>query len=145
MTNARTTRRPPLPSCLPRRQGFTLFEAAITLILLASVFTLVGTVLVGATRRGRLADQRRLAQQAAHSVLLEVTSRPWDELESIENVPITEEFAAALDDARGTVQVDPVDATAARRVTVEITWTDWTGQTVAPTKLVTWVHREGRP
>ena len=128
------------------RCGFTLVEAVVTLVLLTSVFTLIGTVLVGLNRRGRLADQRRLAQQAAHAVLLDVTSRPWDEMPSAaeghESVPT--DFANALPEMNSTVVVDDGQEPDVRRIVVEISWTDWAHRRVHPTRLVTWVHREGR-
>lgn len=125
-----------------RRRAFTLVEVATTVLLLGVVFGTVGSVLVAANRRGRLAEQRRMALQAASNLLEDLTALPWDDLPEA-SPALPTDVRSALPDAALDVRIEPMTEADVRRLVVEIRWRDASGQEVAPARLVTWVHRDG--
>ncbi|MBW3539487.1 MAG: hypothetical protein KY476_04385 [Planctomycetes bacterium] len=131
-------------AALRARRGFTLFELAVTTLVLGAAFALIGPLLVRVARSERAAEQRQIALFEVSNTLERITSLDWQSLtgESLDSLPLSETARAGLSEPNLRASVEAVKGPPeAKRIVVEIDWKDTAGVRVAPVRLVTEVYR----
>jgi hypothetical protein len=136
--------RPPRAHELARRQGATIQEAIVSLLIVSVVLVLVVQLVAGIARQQRVHGQRWLALREVGNVMEQMMSRPWAELtsETAEKQRLSEEARRRLPGATLRVRVISEDERAEfRRITVQIAWPEKDTQPLAPVRLVAWRYR----
>jgi len=130
-----------------KRRGFGIAEIAVSAILLATALVLVSQIAITLATERKGTERRQRAFQEAANVMERLTSRPWDELtpEAAKGMTLTPLTLAALREGSLSVVLTPVSGDpSAKKITVEVGWSNRSGGREAPVRLVAWVyHREG--
>ena len=130
------------------RRGTTLIEATVALMVLSAAMLALVQMLSLATQQRRLTEVRRIALEEVANQAERVAALPWqgaaaDQLKTWEP---SAALLAAIPQAKCQIAVsEEAGPPAARRVHLEITWTDADGQPALPVGLTVWKFAEGRP
>ncbi len=133
-----------MQSKLTPRQGVTIIEMTISLILMLAVLGVVTQAVVGVSRQRRVVVQRMLATQEVANITERANALSWDRLtpENVAAWSVAKELARRLPNAVLQIDVDELnDPLVAKRVTVQLVWTNHAGRQVAPVRLVSWVYQ----
>ena len=124
-----------------RRSGYSLFEIIISLGVLAVVLVVVAQSVTLVARQRRVTQRRQLALQAAENSMERLFTLPWVELstEKLMGEALPREFTSGLPGAALKIDVDEeAGPPSAKRLQVEVSWTD-TGRMVGrPVRLTAW-------
>jgi hypothetical protein len=123
----------------------TLFEVAVSAVLLGAAVTTAAQLVVWSVRLHQAALKKRCALEAATSVLDRVSARPWSEItpESAKHESLPPEASEFLTDARLNVLVaEEADRPPGKQISVEIAWGHSTGHD-QNVHLTTWVFQQG--
>ena len=128
------------------RRGFTLVEIAIAVFLLAIAMVLTAQVVGWLASARRSSERRQWAAREAAVVMERLTALPWDRLtvESVKDLPYSEQVGHELPRGELTVAVDEQAGAGSKRLSVRIRWHNQSGDWDAPVRLTAWVHRNGR-
>lgn len=133
-----------------RRRGISVLEVTLALLVLGVAITGLLQLIATAAAQRRVSETRRLAAQEVANQAERVALLSWDELtaERLAAVQPSELLLASVPSAKlqatVTAEAGPPEA---KRVRIEVQWTDATGQSPAPIGLTVWKHRtpEGAP
>ncbi|TVQ29963.1 MAG: hypothetical protein EA376_14365 [Phycisphaeraceae bacterium] len=95
----RNTLQPILKAGRHRRSGFTLLEALIASVVLATIVLAVGSSLSAARQHSMEAEKLILATICADDLLSELASLPYDELITVADIEESEGSMTTLDGA----------------------------------------------
>lgn len=147
--------RPPRNLRLPRagspshpRAAFTLFELAISAILLAAVMVSAIPALSWIVRVRQSAERRQAATLEVGNLMEQVAALPWEEItaERLAAVRLTEPVSQHLPAAELKVTVSIVETDPdAKRVFIELRWHESRAES-APTsiRLAAWIYRNAK-
>lgn len=148
MSLHRTSRRTPAAGS-PVRRGMTVIELTVAVMLLAAVFAMLGPTLTWVRQQRRVADDRQLALLELANLGERLSLRTYDELtpELLGQVTLPEEAAAELDAATLSASIADEAEPVAKRITLELAWSEDGVRPVAPLRLVLWrfPDEEGAP
>jgi hypothetical protein len=144
-------RTPPTERPPRRRRGFTVFELAMAVFLLAVAMSVTVQLLGSIAAERRAVGRRELASREVANLMERLTARPWSRLsdEGVKDAGISESGRDALPGAELTVRVDEARGgpdLPGKRVSVSLRWRNRAGEFDAPVRLTTWVYApaEGR-
>ena len=132
------------PIVSPRRATM-LLEVTIAAALLGVLMTISVRMLHVMGDRQRAAECRAAALQTVQALAEQLTNLPWEELtaQAAELVEIPEAMKPKLPGGKIKVTVvEDTDPMIAKRVTLELQWTDPRGQPAAPVQLTIWAYPE---
>jgi len=91
----------------------------------------------------RGSERRAVALEAVQAVSDQVANTPWDQLtaESAKKVTIPKQLDTYLPGAKLSISLED-EATASRRIHVDLTWNEPNGQPLAPVRLTSWIFPE---
>jgi hypothetical protein len=118
------------------------------LVVLAAAMLALAQMVALAARQRRLTEARRLAIEEVANQAERVAALPWDKVQPGEftawepSPALMTALPAAKCSAEVTAEPGPP---AARRVRLEVRWSDAAGQAVAPVGLTLWKFEEGGP
>ena len=122
-----------------KQSAFTLLElsaaAAITALLLAASLQMLQAL----TAYERAAERRAYAQQAISAVAEQVAATPWDKLSA--DAPafgIPQPLQRYLPGAKLAVALSEETSPVAKRIMLELTWSDPRGREIKPERLTAW-------
>jgi prepilin-type N-terminal cleavage/methylation domain-containing protein len=133
------------------KNGLTLLEVAISVVVLGIVSTTVAEVLQWSVAQHRAAERKRCALEIATTILDEFTVRDWSAITAADAAKINLSVVAAqtLRDPHLVVQVNAEKSAGksddagkgldAKRVSVEITWINSGSPQTDRVQLSTWV------
>jgi Tfp pilus assembly protein PilV len=145
MGSLRPSRWPDRPNGRRRRRGMTIFEVAVSTVVLGAAVTTAAQLVVWSVGLHQAALKKRCALEAATSVLDRVSLRPWSEItpESVKRETLPSEASEFLSDARLSVDVaEQADRLPAKQISVEIEWAHSAGHD-QKVHLTTWVFQPG--
>jgi type II secretory pathway pseudopilin PulG len=122
-------------------------ELIVAMILLGTAMTIVVPTLGWMGVQTRVARQREAAIQGLHSLMDELTTRPYAELtpEAAGKIKLPEALDAQLPGARLTVEIAETKDSS-KRIQARLTWNQRNGSPLAPVRVTAWVHeREAQP
>lgn len=123
-----------------KRHAFTLLElsaaAAITALLLAASLQMLHAL----SAYERSAERRAYAQQAIAAAAEQAAGTPWEKLsaEAPPKVDIPQPLQKYLPGAKLTVAVADEKLPAAKRIMLELAWSDPRSREIKPERLTTW-------
>ena len=126
-----------------RRSGFTLTEVTLALVIAATAAGGLAQLLFIAAGQRRATEQRRLAVQEVANVAERIAALSWDQLTDdwLAAQAPSAELLSAIPQAKVrygmTAEAGPP---AARRIRLEVTWQNTTGQPVDPAGLTVWKY-----
>ena len=125
------------------RTAFTVTETVVACVILGALLTVSGQMLRAVVQQRRAADLRTCAVWEATNQMEQITLEAYDELtpENLARRELSPEVARQLRDGELTVSVEPVEAPAGKRLTVEVRWRGMGGGTARPVRLVSWMYR----
>jgi len=121
----------------PRRSGLLTLEALASMTLLGTLLALAVPMLVGMHKQQRSLEWADAARRAAANLAEELALEPWENLTAaaLKNRAPPEELATRLPDAALAVTVfDEPGPPAARRIRIELHWTDGLPRSVGLTR-----------
>jgi prepilin-type N-terminal cleavage/methylation domain-containing protein len=133
------------------KNGLTLIEVAISVVVLGVVSTTVVEVIQWSALQHRAAERKRCALEIATAILDQFTVRDWSAInpENAAKITLPVEAAQSLGDPHLLLQVNqekekgkPVGAGTgleSKRVSVEISWINGASTQVDRVQLSTWV------
>jgi prepilin-type N-terminal cleavage/methylation domain-containing protein len=133
------------------KNGLTLIEVAISVLVLGVVSTTVVEVIQWSALQHRAAERKRCALEIATAILDEFTVRDWSAItaENAAKITLPVEAAQSLADSHLLLQVNqdkeklnPSDTgkgLESKRVSVEISWINGASTQVDRVRLSTWV------
>jgi prepilin-type N-terminal cleavage/methylation domain-containing protein len=130
------------------RRGMTLLEVGVALVILATAMVALVQLLSLSARQRRVDDQRSLALLELANHAEELAVIPWNELtpENLAKWQPPAELVALLPSARCHAEVHEEEGPpAARRIGLQIVWTNAVGEEVAPVELTLWRHAPEAP
>ncbi len=123
------------------RRGFTLIELAVSLVVLgAALAALVQLVALAARQRRNLAIERACVQEVANQAE-RIALLPWDETaaDKLTTWQPSPDLAAVVPVARCSIAVtDEPQTPPARRIRLEVAWTNSVGLPALPVTLTVW-------
>jgi Tfp pilus assembly protein PilV len=132
------------------RTGLTLFEVAVSLVVLGAVLTTVAQVIQWSAAQHRAIQRKRCALEAATTVLDRLTVREWSAInrENAAAVKLPAETARLLVDSH--VDVTVAEETKnkdlpAKRISVDVTYASGVGGKNDHVRLSTWVFERRAP
>jgi prepilin-type N-terminal cleavage/methylation domain-containing protein len=127
------------------RAAFTLLEVTVAVAILVVLLTVSLQMLRALASQQRAVERRTLALQTVQALSEQIGNLPWDQVttEAVGKVEIPALAAPHLPGAKLSVAVHEEQApTAARRVTVSLSWRGPDGKPNRPASLTTWVFPE---
>lgn len=127
-----------------RHRGVTLIEVSVSILLVASLGSLVVGGLVSRGRQQHSIDVRELAVVEAGNLMEQLTSLSWNDLtqERLAPLMLSDNFRQALPAATWELTVEPsTEKPEAKRIGIKIEYRDRVGQPVRPVRLTSWVYR----
>lgn len=126
-------------------RGYTILEIIIAISILLLVMLVVGESVGMVAQQRRTTQQRQLATQTAENVMEHLFARPSNELttEKLAEEKLTPEVEREL--IGGTLKVDVEELagpSAARRLRIEVGWTDGAGPVPRPVRITAWRYGE---
>jgi hypothetical protein len=122
----------------------TLIEVSVSILLVASLGSLVVGALVSRARQQRAIDCRELAVAEAANLMEQLTSLSWNDLtrERLAPLKLSDSIRQSIPAATLAVMVEPsVDKPDAKRISIQIEYSGPSGQAVRPVRLTSWVYR----
>lgn len=132
----------------PKNRGATIIEVSVALVVLVAAMLALAQMVALAARQRRLTEARRLAMEEVANQAERVAALPWDKVQPGEfttwepSADLTASLPAAKCEVEVTAEPGPP---AARRVRLEVHWTDATGQAAPPVGLTLWRFAEEGP
>jgi len=130
-----------------RRRGMTIFEVAVSAVVLGAVVTTAAQLVQWSVTLHQVALKKRCALEAATTVLDRLSARPWSALtpEWAKDTSLPAEVKDFLVDPRITASVaeEKSDSPAGKKISVEISWAERAGKRAQRVQLTTWVFQSG--
>lgn len=134
-----------------QRRGMSLIESAVALVLLGAVLVATAQVLQLSAAQYRAAERKRCALEAATTLLDRLTVRDFDAItqQNVAKLQLPEKTADCLDNPRLAVTVTSEtqqpksEQPPAKRVCVELNWTNLPSGRKDHVRLTTWVFQRG--
>ncbi len=130
---------------MDRPRGITLVEVVASAALLTILLAVLAHVLTIVAMQRRSGNRRLLAVEEVANVMERIALRQYDELQEEQppKVPLSDEAQRSLPGAALTIEVSPEGTRPplGRRVTVQLTWENRSGQTNRPVRLSAWRYR----
>jgi type II secretory pathway pseudopilin PulG len=130
---------------MDRRRGITLVEVVASAALLTVLLAVLAHVLVIVAMQRRSGNRRLLAVEEVANVMERIALRQYDELQADQppEIPLSDEALRSLPGAALTIDVSPegTQPPLGKRVTVQLTWENRSGQTNRPVRLSAWRYR----
>lgn len=126
------------------RRGISVLEVTLALLVLGVAITGLVQLIATAAAQRRVSETRRLAAQEVANQAERLALLSWDELtaERLAAVQPSELLLATVPTARLQATVTPeAGLPEAKRVRIEVQWTDASGQSPAPIGLTVWKHQ----
>jgi Tfp pilus assembly protein PilV len=134
---------------LPRRKATTLLECTVALLVLSVAMMGVAQLVVTASHQRRQSVARKLALQEIANQAERVAAMSWDEAapDKLTRWEPSADLLAPLPDASCRVIVeDEAGPPAARRIRLEVVWSDPAGHEQQPVGVTLWKYQtEARP
>ncbi|HEX4145536.1 MAG TPA: prepilin-type N-terminal cleavage/methylation domain-containing protein [Pirellulales bacterium] len=130
----------------PSRRGVTLIEVSVSILLVASLGSLLVGALVSRARQERAIDRRELAVAEAANLMEQLTSLAWNDLTQKRLAPLklSENLRQSIPAAALEVAVEtPPDKPEGKRISIKIDCPGPSGQATRPVRLTSWVYRIG--
>lgn len=130
------------------RGGATLIEVTVALVVLAAAMLALAQMVTLVARQRRLTEARRMALQEVANQAERVAVMAWDEAapDKLTAWEPSTDLLAGIPAAQCAIEVtDEPGPPTARRVRLEVRWTDAAGQPVTPAGLTLWKFAEGQP
>lgn len=126
-------------------RGYTILEIIIALSILLLVMLVVGETVGLVAQQRRTTQRRQLATQTAENLMEHQFARPWNELtaEKLAEEKLSPEAEREL--VGGTLKVDVEELAgppAAKRLRIEVGWTDGAGPVPRPVRITAWRYGE---
>ena len=139
-----------VPNHSRSRRGVGVVELMAGMAMMTTTIVLVAQVYVLVERASRIAERRQIAAVAAANVMERVAGVPWDQLDQsvVEDWQLPPDARSSLPRSTLKIQITThQDALAAKRVEVEVSWSETHGTQTSWTRLVTWRYNipETRP
>ena len=120
------------------RAGFSLIELFVAGILLAAMFSAIGSTVYWIQRAQRTTEQQQFAMLELSNLMEQVfVQAELPTSESLSRLSLSSSAQDLLPDATLTSEMTGTGID--RKLTLMLTWTDAAGQTVRPTQLVAWL------
>jgi len=135
-----------IPASPTRRCGTTIFEVAVSAVVLGAVVTTAAQLVQWSVRLHQAALKKRCALEAATSVLDRISAREWAAItpQSAKDASLPPEVKEFLGDARLTITVtDESSQPRGKQISAEVTWPDHLGARTQQVRLTTWVFQPG--
>lgn len=130
----------------PCRRGFTVFELAMAVMLLAVAMTLTAQLLGAIALERRSVARRALATREVANMMEHLAARPWEHLstEALKDVQLSTAAQQALPGADLNLSVEDSNAAdlPAKRIAIRLRWRNRAGELDAPVRLTSWVYRQ---
>ena len=124
-----------------------MLEMLAAIGLMAVLIALCLQMLAATAAARRASERRAVALQEATNLLERVSTIPWSEVtaERLSEVDVSPEVRALLPGAKARLLTEGTkdNGPPGKRVRVEITWTNATGDADAPVGLTTWMYDLG--
>ncbi len=127
-----------------RRAAATIVEVTISMLLLTIMLIAVAQAMAQVVKQRRAVQRRLLATDVVANHMERAAALPWEELtaERMEAWRLASDVTDRLPDSKLTFHVDATgENPTAKRVIVELQWSNSAGDMVEPARLVTWRHR----
>jgi len=125
----------------------TILELTVSLFILTTAMLAIVQLLSATAGQRRTIEQRRIALQAVANEAERVARLSWDEAtpDKLTSWEAPAELTAILPSAKCTAEVsDEAGPPKARRICLQVDWTNSVGQPVEPTAVTIWKFaREG--
>jgi Tfp pilus assembly protein PilV len=123
------------------RRGLSVLEVTLSLLVLAVAIGGLAQLITTAAAQRRASETRRLASQEAANVAERIALLAWDELttERLAAWKPSVELTSTVPSAK--LQLDVASEPSppeAKRVQIDVQWTDASGQTLDPISLTVW-------
>jgi Tfp pilus assembly protein PilV len=128
------------------RRGFTIFEVAVSAVVLGAVITTAAQLVQWSVSLHQLALKKRCALEAATTVLDRMSAREWSSItaQAANEMSLPPETKAFLGDPRLAVAVtNEGEEPRGKKVSVEISWAERAGKPTQQVHLATWVFAPG--
>lgn len=128
-------------------RGATLVELSIGAVLVAAALSLTAQTLAWTAADRLEADRRLRAIQLVGNLMERLTARPWSELtpEATAGVGLPGGMERDWPDPRLRVEVADTRGGPGRRILIELSWLNRSGERSAPVRLVAFVHPREEP
>ncbi len=126
------------------RRGITIIELTISMILVTLVMAFIGQAAIGMARQQRMVMQRAMATEEVANLMERASVLDWDELtpDRLQQWSMRKELSQRLPNSSLKCDVHASDdVTPAKRIAIELTWTNYAGDTTQPVRLVSWKYR----
>jgi type II secretory pathway pseudopilin PulG len=130
------------------RGGATLIEVTVALVVLAAAMLALAQMVTLVARQRRLTEARRMALQEVANQAERVAVMAWDEAapDKLTAWEPSTDLLAGIPAAQCAIEVtDEPGPPTARRVRLEVRWTDAAGHPLKPAGLTLWKFAEGQP
>jgi prepilin-type N-terminal cleavage/methylation domain-containing protein len=123
------------------RRGMTLLECTVALVILSLAMLGLVQLLAAASGQRRLTEARRMAMQEVANQAERIAAMPWDAAapDKLTGWSPSQDLAAAIPGATCRAQAtDETGPPAARRIRLEVGWSDPAGRSQQPVVLTVW-------
>lgn len=124
--------------------GASLIEMIVSCVLLGAILVTAAPLMGWVSAERRAAEQRQFALLQATNLMETISQIPADQVsaESLAQLTLTEDATQFLKAANLKIDVQPQDGPpVAKRITVQITWTNRAGQRLSPVELSSWFYK----
>jgi type II secretory pathway pseudopilin PulG len=128
-----------------KRNGFTIFEAIVSLVVLAALTTLCLQFFAAAGDQRRQVFAQLAATQEAANLLERAQALEWNDLttENAAKFQLSDQARQTLPEGRVEMLVDgPSGTPPARRVAVAVRWRPLPGEPERQVRFVAWRYKE---
>ncbi len=136
-----------IAKCKPlARVGFTVVEVAAAAAILAAVFVFVAQAALWTAANRSAIDRRQSALVEAENVMEQLTSLPWAELTAETAAKVTLSPSAAErfgNQALTSTVTSSEDQPGAKRIVVQVRYSDGDQVDARRVRLVAWAYRQG--
>lgn len=125
------------------RAGVMLLEVVAGIVLLLAAIGLVVQILAGEAAAQRATQHKLFAIELLSNMMEEQTALPYNEVspQALAELKLPSEAHQLLPGATIKATVDPSDGPIkGKRLTLEITWPDRTGEASQPVRLSAWIY-----
>ena len=127
-----------------RCRGVTLIEVSVSILLVASLGSLIVGALVSRARQQRAIDRRELVVAEAGNLMEQLTSLSWNDLtrERLAPLKLSDNLRQSIPAATLAVVLEPsAEKPEAKRISIQIEYPGGAGQAARPVRLRSWVYR----
>jgi type II secretory pathway pseudopilin PulG len=129
---------------MTRRRGFTLLEAAVSILMLSVLTAVSLRFFAAATDQRREVFQELTATQEAANLLEQIEGLEWNDLttEAAAKFQLSAQAIRNLPDAQARVSIgDTSGVPPARKLTVSVHWRSQVGEPLREVRLVAWRYK----